>query len=75
MASIHSIQQDGTVCGDAIESTLDNFNTLKKLWEECLETKLDPDVKLGLHHRCADTDVALQHTVRSSTEQEDPKDD
>ena len=34
-----------TVRGDAIESIIDNYDTLKKLWEECLETKLDPDVK------------------------------
>ena len=45
----HSIQSfcptRWTVRGDAIESIIDNFDTLKKLWEECLETKLDPDVK------------------------------
>ena len=34
-----------TVCGNAIESIIDDFDALKKLWEECLETKLDPDVK------------------------------
>ena len=34
-----------TVRGDAIESIIDNFDALKKLWEECLETKLDPDFK------------------------------
>ena len=34
-----------TVRGDAIESIIDNFDSLKKLWEECLETKLDPDFK------------------------------
>ena len=34
-----------TVRGDAIERIIDNFDTLKRLWEECLETKLDPDVK------------------------------
>jgi hypothetical protein len=34
-----------TVWGDAIESIIDNYDTLKRLWEECLETKLDADVK------------------------------
>ena len=34
-----------TVRGDAIESIIDNFDALKKLWEESLETKLNPDVK------------------------------
>ena len=34
-----------TVRGDAIESIFDNFDALKKLWEESLETKLNPDVK------------------------------
>lgn len=34
-----------TVRADAIESIIENYNTLKRLWEECLETKLDPDVK------------------------------
>ena len=52
-----------TVHGDAIESIIDNFDALKKLWEECLETKLDPDVKGRIIHWCADTDVALQHVV------------
>ena len=31
--------------GDAIESILDNYDVLKRLWDECLETKLEPDVK------------------------------
>ena len=30
---------------DAVEGSIDDFDALKKLWEECLETKLDPDVK------------------------------
>ena len=34
-----------TVHDDAIESILDNYYTLKRLWDECLETKLEPDVK------------------------------
>ena len=34
-----------TVRGDAIESIIDNYQTLAKLWEECLETRLDPDIK------------------------------
>ena len=34
-----------TVRGDALESILDHWATLSLLWEECLETRLDPDVK------------------------------
>ena len=34
-----------TVRGHSIESILSNYNTLKQLWEECLKTNLQPDVK------------------------------
>ena len=34
-----------TVRGDSISSILENYNVLNQLWEECLETKLEPDVK------------------------------
>ena len=34
-----------TVRGDAIESILDNYDDLKRLWQECLETRLQPDIK------------------------------
>lgn len=34
-----------TVRGDAIESILDNYDELKRLWVECLETRLEPDIK------------------------------
>ena len=34
-----------TVHGDAIESILDNYDELKRLWVECLETRLEPDIK------------------------------
>jgi len=34
-----------TVRGDSIESILTNYNSLKQLWEECLTTSLQPDVK------------------------------
>ena len=33
------------VRGNAIESILENYQVLNQLWEECLETRLDPDVK------------------------------
>jgi len=33
------------VRGDSIESILSNYDNLKQLWEECLETNLQPDVK------------------------------
>ena len=31
--------------GDAIESIIEHYDTLSRLWDECLETRLDPDVK------------------------------
>jgi hypothetical protein len=34
-----------TVRGDVIESILDNYDTLKRLWVECLETRLESDIK------------------------------
>ncbi len=34
-----------TVRGDAIESILENYSILQQLWDECLDTRLDPDVK------------------------------
>ena len=34
-----------TVRGDAIESIIEHYDTLSQLWDECLETRLDPDVK------------------------------
>ena len=34
-----------TVRGDAIASIIENYDFLLQVWEECLETKLDPDVK------------------------------
>jgi len=45
------------VRGNAVGSILENYNALSQLWEECLEGKLDPDikgriigVKLNLHY-------------------------
>ena len=34
-----------TVRGNAVGSILENYITLSQLWEECLEGKLDPDIK------------------------------
>lgn len=34
-----------TVRGNSIGSILENYEVLNQLWEECLETRLDPDVK------------------------------
>ena len=34
-----------TVRGDAIESIIENYDALKMLWKECLETRLEPEVK------------------------------
>ena len=34
-----------TVRGDAIESILENYNTLQQLWDDCMDMRLDPYVK------------------------------
>jgi len=34
-----------TVRGDAIKSIIEHYDTLSQLWDECLETQLEPDVK------------------------------
>ncbi len=34
-----------TVRGNSIGSILENYEILNQLWEECLETRLDPDMK------------------------------
>ena len=34
-----------TVRGDAIASITENYEVLKQLWDESLETKLEPDIK------------------------------
>ena len=34
-----------TVKGNSVQSILGNYNNLKQLWDECLEQRLDPDVK------------------------------
>ena len=34
-----------TVCGESVGSILENYTILKKLWDEYLQLKLQPDVK------------------------------
>ena len=34
-----------TVRGGSLQSAIDNWNVLQELWDECLETKLEPDIK------------------------------
>ena len=34
-----------TIRGDAIASIIENYEVLKQLWDESLETKLEPDIK------------------------------
>lgn len=34
-----------TVRGESIMSIIQNYNTLKEVWEQCLESRLDPEVK------------------------------
>ena len=51
-----------TVRGDSIESILVNYNSLKQLWEECLTTSLQPDVKgriIGVKSQMSNFDVPL----------------
>ena len=42
---LRSFHPRWTVRGDAVASIIDNYDTLKRLWDECLQTKLEPDVK------------------------------
>ena len=42
-----------TVRGGSLQSVIDNWNVLQELWDECLETKLEPDIKgriIGVKH-------------------------
>ena len=34
-----------TVQGNSVDSIIRNYNNLKQLWDECLEKRLDPDIK------------------------------
>ena len=34
-----------TVRGNSVGSILENYNILNDLWDECLETRLEPDIK------------------------------
>ena len=34
-----------TVDGGSLQNVIDNWNILQELWHECLETKLEPDIK------------------------------
>ena len=40
------------VHGGAIKSILENYDVLNQLWEECLEERSEPDVKLVSRHVC-----------------------
>ena len=51
-----------TVRGDSIESILANYNALKQLWEECLTTSVQPDVKgriIGVRSQMSNFDVCF----------------
>ena len=46
-----------TVRGGSLQSVIDNWNVLQELWDECLETKLEPDIKgriIGVKHQMGD---------------------
>ena len=34
-----------TVRGGSLQSVIDNWNVLQELWDECIETNLEPDIK------------------------------
>ena len=43
-----------TVCGGSLQNVIENWNVLQELWDECLETKLEPDIKgriIGAKHQ------------------------
>ena len=43
-----------TVRGGSLQSVIDNWNVLQELWDECLKTKLEPDIKgciIGVKHQ------------------------
>ena len=43
-----------TVRGGSLQCVIDNWNVLQELWDECLETKLEPDIKgriIGVKHQ------------------------
>ena len=49
-----------TVRGGAIKSILENYDVLNQLWEECLEGRLEPDVKgriIGVQTRMSHYDL------------------
>lgn len=48
-----------TVRGASIASILDNHVVLKRLWDECLQTDLFPDVKGRIIVRCLSTNYFL----------------
>ena len=48
-----------TVCGGSLQSVIGNWNVLQELWDECLETKLEPDIKgcvIGVKHQMGTLD-------------------
>ena len=48
-----------TVRGGSLQSVIDNWNVLQELWDECLETKLEPDIKgriIGVKHQMGSFD-------------------
>ena len=53
-----------TVRGDSVGSILEILNVLIELWDECLDTKLEPDVKglLVLKPKCLTTSCFLDCT-------------
>ena len=59
-----------TVQGDSIESILSHYDNLNKLWEECLENSLQPDVKgriIGVQTQMSKFSIVLSGTNISET--------
>ena len=48
-----------TVRGGSLKSVIDNWNVLQEVWDECLETKLEPDIKgriIGVKYQMGTSD-------------------
>ena len=51
-----------TVRGGSLQSVIDNWNVFLELWDECLETMLEPDIKgrtIGVKYQMGTFDYFL----------------
>ena len=45
LASEHCVQLGGVSSAASLQSVIDNWKVLQELWDECLETTLEPNIK------------------------------